>query len=164
MDNPLLYIHESNLIESIDDPAEDRQSLLAWEYIISCEEVGINELLETHRLITVNQLNRQSSGHFRTTFVQIGYEIAPSPWLSQQLIHNLLFELATYPQDIDPIDAHIRFEKAHPFVDGNGRTGRMLMWYHQIRTGQRPRLIRNATKATNYYPIFSDTIGRRRTD
>jgi Fic family protein len=154
MDNPLAYIHQSNLIESVDNPREDAQSLLAWEYINSVEEVGISELLETHRLITVNQLNRQAAGHFRSTFVQVGGEVAPSPWLSQQLIHNLLFELATYPQDIDPINDHIRFEKAHPFIDGNGRTGRMLMWYHQIRIGQTPWLVLNDTKEKDYYPIF----------
>lgn len=147
------HIHQSNLIESIDDPKEDAQSLKAWGFISKQKKIGVPELLETHRLITKNQLNKFSAGFFRHTYVQIGGELAPSPWNAQAIVSNLLLDLNEFPLNLDPIVGHIRFEHAHPFIDGNGRTGRMLLWWHQIKTGQKPTLFKNKDKET-YYELF----------
>lgn len=150
------HIRNSNLIESIDDPKEDAQSLLAWEYISKQPHIGIPELLETHRLITVHQLNKKEAGHFRTVPVWIGgYKIMPAPFLAQQMIYNLLMDLMERPTEVDPKEGHIRFESAHPFIDGNGRTGRMLMWWHEQKIGQYPSLI-PIEKRQDYYQWFKE--------
>lgn len=39
---------------------------------------------------------------------------------------------------------HIRFERIHPFSDGNGRTGRIVLNYHLLKQGIAPVLITNA--------------------
>lgn len=39
---------------------------------------------------------------------------------------------------------HIRFERIHPFSDGNGRTGRIILNYHLLKQGIAPVLITNA--------------------
>lgn len=156
MQNMKEYIHQSNLIESIDDKKEDAQSLLAWEYISSLKKIGIPELLETHRLITVRQLNRKEAGHFRTVPVWIGgYKVMPSPFMAQQLIYNLLMDLMQEPARYTPKELHVRFEQAHPFIDGNGRTGRMLMWWHEIQLKKKPTLIW-FDERREYYDWFSD--------
>lgn len=147
------HIRESNLIESIDNPAEDAQSMKAWEYISAQPHIGIAELLETHRLITMNQLSQRESGSFRTVPVWVGYQPTPNPHLAQQLIYNLLMDLMQRPEELDPIEAHVRFEKAHPFIDGNGRTGRMLMWWHEQKLGKYPTVIWNNEKQ-DYYKLF----------
>ena len=148
------HIHQSNLIESISDPAEDAQSLIAWEYISKQSHIGIPELLETHRLITLHQLNEKEAGNFRTVPVWIGgYKLLPAPFMAQQLIRNLLIDLVQRPEEIDPKEAHIRFEHAHPFIDGNGRTGRMLMWWHEHKINRKPTLIRYEDRQ-DYYNWF----------
>lgn len=38
----------------------------------------------------------------------------------------------------DPWLLHVEFEKLHPFIDGNGRTGRSVWAWAMIRTGQDP--------------------------
>ena len=43
---------------------------------------------------------------------------------------------------------HIQFEGIHPFSDGNGRTGRMLMNYSLLQEGFPPLIIEKETKAT----------------
>ena len=46
------------------------------------------------------------------------------------------------------LDTHIQFERIHPFSDGNGRTGRMLMNYSLLQEGFPPLIIDKETKAT----------------
>ena len=46
------------------------------------------------------------------------------------------------------LDTHIQFERIHPFSDGNGRTGRVLMNYSLLQEGFPPLIIEKETKAT----------------
>ena len=55
--------------------------------------------------------------------------------------------------DMDPIESHISFEKIHPFRDGNGRTGRMLYWYHCLRIDKYPILF-TSDHHSDYYRLF----------
>ena len=45
------------------------------------------------------------------------------------------------------LDTHIQFERIHPFSDGNGRTGRMMMNYSLLQEGFPPLIIEKGTKA-----------------
>jgi hypothetical protein len=74
------------------------------------------------------------------------------PWtLVKGLMDNWLLDY----RDLGPKNAHIRFERIHPFVDGNGRTGRMLMWWHERMLGLEPTLIK-AEEKEKYYEWFKD--------
>jgi Fic family protein len=50
----------------------------------------------------------------------------------------------------DIAEAHAHFELIHPFGDGNGRIGRILMSIHAIHTGYIPPLIDKNNKALYY--------------
>lgn len=50
---------------------------------------------------------------------------------------------------------HIEFERIHPFIDGNGRTGRLLLIYEMIYLGLLPIDIRYKEKS-RYYSAFKD--------
>ncbi len=149
------HIHNSNLIENIDDPKEDDQSMLAWEYISKQPDIAMGQLLETHKIITKNQLAINEAGNFRVVHVWVGGRATPTPFMAMQLVYNLLLDLMQRPNEIDPKEAHVRFEYAHPFIDGNGRTGRMLMWWHEQKIGQEPSLI-PIEKRQDYYQWFKE--------
>lgn len=67
-----------------------------------------------------------------------------------------------WPQVVErsdnPLDqaaaAHYRYERIHPFADGNGRTGRLLALYTLRRAHIPPVLFTNADKRDTYYPCF----------
>lgn len=144
------HIRQSNLIENINDRHEDQMSLYAWHWLEKKANITPTRLLELHRLITCRQLGKDA-GQFRTVMVRVGTSLPPAPDLAREMAHNWCLDLMTHWGDLDPKEMHIRFEKIHPFIDGNGRTGRMLMWWHEKKLGREPTLIRSNEADRHYY-------------
>lgn len=151
------YIRESNLIEGIDDPVEDAQSLSAWTWLSQQDNIGCAELFELHKRIVKNQndLSPNEKGNYRFMQVYVGGYQPPNALRVAELMEDWLHELAFY-NDHDPKEQHIKFEKIHPFADGNGRTGRMLMWWHELKLGRLPTLLL-AKERQEYYKWFTPT-------
>jgi Fic family protein len=62
-------------------------------------------------------------------------------------IENLLYRFKSNSMNLaDITEFHIFFEKIHPFADGNGRVGRLLMAYQAIQNNSVPPLIKNENR------------------
>lgn len=155
------HIRESNLIEGIDDPAEDAISLAAWEWLF--DTVGHRHgkmsqpvILELHKRITKNQLPPEDAGHFRTVQVYVGNHTPLTGNVMLGQVYGWGLDIIEHWETLDPKEMHVRFEKIHPFIDGNGRTGRQLMWLHECWQGKNPTLVLNddKNKAYGYYDWF----------
>ena len=151
----LNYIHESNLIEGIDNPAEDVQSLKAWEFLGGTHILTLDVLKKLHRLITKNQLPLHHRGKTRSELrvnVFIGDRIGAEWYLCGHILSNWIIDYEKKAND--PLKAHINYEFIHPWIDGNGRTGRMILWWHELNNNQMPTLFLNSEKYEKYYPLF----------
>jgi len=147
------HIHQSNLIEDIDDHVACEDSFKAWLFLETLHDIAIADLLKLHHMITRKQLGAGESGAYRTVDVTVGGRLCPEPFLAQQMAYNWLLDMIDHKETLDPKEMHVRFEKIHPFVDGNGRTGRMLMWWHELQLKKRPTLIK-FNERQKYYEWF----------
>lgn len=89
---------------------------------------------------------RKPIGAYRSDDVKIvGSNIKLTlPHLISQEIDNLLYQFPSNQLNLEQIAKfHAIFEKIHPFADGNGRTGRLLMSFQCIQNDLIPPLIEN---------------------
>jgi len=143
-------IKESNAIESVHDPQELHQSLKAWKYLITVESLGKKEISEVHRLI-MERLDPHIAGKFRRVNVRVGHDVK-MPWT--KVIRSLEALLEHQPYNaLSSLEWHLQFEDIHPFEDGNGRTGRMIYWWHCVSLGLEPLMFRAEDKS-GYYSLF----------
>lgn len=146
------HIHQSNLIEGVVDADEDVRSMEAWAFISHKKRLTYHDVMELHRLIMEKQLSEKDAGHTRKLNVNIGGRECPNPYLADHMLRNWILDMTNWAT-LDPKTMHVRFERIHPFVDGNGRTGRMLMWWHEQKLGHEPTLIEYSDRHS-YYQWF----------
>ncbi len=140
------WIRESNLIEGVDDPMEDTRCLRAWEWLVKYKGLELELVLALHGRI-METLNPDIAGKLRTCDVTVGGYLAPG-WQRVETFLDAWMDLK-WPWR----QSHVLFEAIHPFEDGNGRVGRMLMNWQRVQEGLEPLLIL-ATKRQDYYKWF----------
>jgi len=108
---------------------------------------------------------RDDRGRWKTTQNAIlGASVetaAPSqvPWLMEQWTENASWQ-ASNLRGSDAVraiaDAHAQLEQIHPFADGNGRTGRMLVVWQALRAFGTPIIIEAAQRTTYLEALRQD--------
>lgn len=130
------------------------------------KEIDKELILLLHQML-IGSIDDSIAGRFRKQheYVRVGTHIAPAPEHIDLMIDSTLQE---YSQNLnayflDKISKfHLDFETIHPFNDGNGRIGRVLINYQLLRLGLAPIIIRDKEKA-EYYKAFGDYREKKNT-
>lgn len=112
---------------------------------LSYKKITEREILEIHKII-LQGIDDTNAGRYRTVAVRIAGStvILPNPMKVPELMDEFIAWLHAAKGDIVDIaaEAHFKFVSIHPFVDGNGRTARLLMNLILLQAGFPPAIIR----------------------
>lgn len=123
------------------------------------QELDLSVILSLHKMLLSN-IRDEIAGRFRVLneYVRVGSHIAPAPQEVRERLEKMLGEYhATNNKNIIERIArlHLTFEHTHPFMDGNGRIGRVINNYLLIREGFVPINIKFIDRK-KYYDAFKE--------
>ncbi len=165
---PREFLKQSNYIEDVRTEEALQEAIMAYAYLESLPvnmRFHVYAFMSSHNILMRN-LSPRIAGKIRHIPVTVGGRLCP--FISQDLIHNDLKLIMMDTQKSIKNDMkmpkekreqmckemHIRFEFLHPFVDGNGRMGRILLNLHR-RALKLPFLIIKESEKDEYFKWFN---------
>lgn len=158
------YIFETNTIGitdtaiNVDDIIETANHFRAIDFIIS----ETSEKLSESYIKRLHLILKSGTSDERKEWFKVGdYKILPNEvggneTIAPEDVHKEIkallrdYNSKRRPSFEDIIDFHYRFESIHPFQDGNGRVGRLIMFRECLRHGYVPFIITDELKQFYY--------------
>ncbi len=162
--NQTRYIFETNTIGvsdspvNVDDIVETTNHFRAIDYIIDNTDGKLTEKLikELHRILKTGTSDERKSWFCVGDYKKLPNEVGGNDTILPENVHAEIKALLTEynsrknPTFEDIVDFHQRFESIHPFQDGNGRVGRLIMFRELLRFGYVPFIITDDLKMYYY--------------
>ena len=154
------FISKNDELINLDDLTESKNHFKLFDYMID----NVDKLLTKEMLIEMNKILKRNTsdeddprynvGGFKTvpnTIGVINETKTTEPKNVEKELDKLLnlYNLKKQVSIEDIIDFHFNFERIHPFGDGNGRVGRMIMFKECLRNNIIPFIVLDDDKS--YY-------------
>ncbi len=135
--------------------AINHKEAIEWvETVVARQEPFSERLIKSVHQLVLKNINNDQAGRYRQENVIIaGAEHTPPDHLHLQ---QLMSDLVSWyqQQDYHPVERaarlHADFVGIHPFVDGNGRTARLLMNFDLMTSGYLPVIIKAENRLAYY--------------
>lgn len=146
------FIPKSGVAVHYDDLVEMKNHFRLFDYVLDI----VNEDLSKENIINMNKiLKRNTSDEENPRYNVGGFKIVPNKiglinvieTSSPENVENDLNNLLDWYKKInnktieDIIEFHVKFEKIHPFGDGNGRVGRIIMFKECLKNNIMPFIV-----------------------
>ncbi len=166
------FLRESNNIENVWSDFALEKALLAWDYMQGKKVITPWVVKQTHSILMTGikecMILPEEIGVFKKGKVTVGGKETKPWYVIPELMDNWCKDvnefinsklkisnvrLAESEEEEEVKQFHIRYEKIHPFADGNGRTGRIFMNWMRHRLYM-PLLTIRASEKEDYYKWF----------
>ena len=158
------YIFETNTIGianesvNVDDIVETVNHFRCLDFIIENAEAPLTEafLKQLHDMLKTGTSDSRKSwfalGDYKRLPNEVGgHETCPPEQVRERMKELLATYTAKKRKSLDDIlDFHVRFERVHPFQDGNGRIGRLVMFKECLANDIVPFIITDELKLFYY--------------
>lgn len=158
------YIFETNTIGitdtavNIDDIIETTNHFRAIDYIIGETDSKLTEayIKHLHFLLKSGTSDERKEWFVVGDYKKLPNEVGGNDTVEPENVHREIkallkeYNAKSLPSFEDIIDFHQRFEAIHPFHDGNGRVGRLIMFRECLRCGYVPFIITDELKLFYY--------------
>ena len=142
----------------------------AFEYMVSLADTDtpLSERIikDIHALVLINDPLHKGVYRDIPVIITGAQHTPPQPYLVPVQIEQLLSEYPAMLRNKHTIEAiaefHLKFEGIHPFIDGNGRCGRLILNLELIKAGMLPVNIKFADRL-KYYDCFDHYYSNGRT-
>lgn len=136
-----------------------REAILFVEDLVSNKErLSVRNIKKINALI-LKEIDNKNAGKCRMENVVISgaKHIPPKYYEIDSLMQKLITEYHNDWTNFHPVVRatllHGEFVKIHPFIDGNGRTSRLLLNFELMKNGYTPIIIKNENRA-KYYEVI----------
>lgn len=125
------------------------------ELINDNRELSEMDIKNIHTLV-LKGIDDENAGRYRTENVIISgaTHIPPESVIVPELMEKLIYRYDEWKEKYHPIVVaallHAEFVKIHPFIDGNGRTARLLMNFETMKNGYPPIIIKTEERHKYY--------------
>lgn len=136
---------------------------LAFECAQTFQKMDLQSILEIHQVLMMS-IRPDIAGKIRDCPVWVGGRMCPLPVEIPIMLRNWIkkysganFRGKKGKQLEEAIQkSHVEFEKIHPFEDGNGRTGRIILNWHRMMNGLPILIIHPGVEQMEYYTWFKE--------
>lgn len=151
------FISKNDDLIKLDDLIESKNHFKLFDYMLDY----VDEPLSKEMIIEMNKiLKRGTSDEDNPRYNVGGFKVVPntigvvnmietsSSETTEQDVDSLLDDYSKLTQATleDIIDFHVKFERIHPFGDGNGRVGRIIMFKECLKNNIMPFIILDQDK------------------
>lgn len=154
---------------SVDDIIETTNHFVVFDYLLKTIEEPLSEgiIKEYHRILKTGTADAQKSyfnvGDYKKLANEVGgHETCKPADVAKEMLNLHKWYMSQKEVTINTIaEYHWRFESIHPFQDGNGRVGRLILFRECLRHDIMPFVIDNERKMYYYRGLseFKQTPG-----